>query len=70
MDLVLLVDVYHEFEFPYEMMSSHLPGAEANRAVVFVEYPGGGSERADQAGPQNDGSSGPERDGGPAPALD
>jgi len=37
-DLVLLVDVYHEFDFPYEMMQGICRGLKPDGRVVFVEY--------------------------------
>ena len=39
-DLVLLVDVYHEFDFPFEMMQGILRGLKAGGRVVFVEFRG------------------------------
>jgi SAM-dependent methyltransferase len=37
-DLVLLVDVYHEFEFPFEMMSNICRALKPGGRVAFVEY--------------------------------
>jgi ubiquinone/menaquinone biosynthesis C-methylase UbiE len=37
-DLVLMVDVYHEFDFPYEMMSCICRSLKAKGRVVFVEF--------------------------------
>jgi ubiquinone/menaquinone biosynthesis C-methylase UbiE len=37
-DLVLMVDVYHEFEFPYEMMSAICRSLRPSGRVVFVEF--------------------------------
>ncbi len=37
-DLVLMVDVYHEFDFPYEMMRGICDGLRPGGRVVFVEY--------------------------------
>ena len=37
-DLVLMVDVYHEFEFPYEMMSNICHALKPSGRVVFVEF--------------------------------
>jgi precorrin-6B methylase 2 len=37
-DLVLMVDVYHEFDFPYEMMTGICRALKPNGRVVFVEY--------------------------------
>jgi len=37
-DLILMVDVYHEFEFPYEMTVNMLKGLKPGGRLVFVEY--------------------------------
>ncbi len=37
-DLVLMVDVYHEFDFPYEMMEHICGSLRPSGRVVFVEY--------------------------------
>jgi ubiquinone/menaquinone biosynthesis C-methylase UbiE len=37
-DTVLMVDVYHEFSYPYEMMRSICASLKKNGRVVFVEY--------------------------------
>jgi SAM-dependent methyltransferase len=37
-DLVLMVDVYHEFSHPYEMMRSICKALKPGGRVVFVEY--------------------------------
>jgi ubiquinone/menaquinone biosynthesis C-methylase UbiE len=37
-DLVLMVDVYHEFEFPREMMQAICRALKPNGQVVLVEY--------------------------------
>jgi ubiquinone/menaquinone biosynthesis C-methylase UbiE len=39
-DLVLLVDVYHEFSDPYEMMEGICRGLKPGGRVAFVEYRG------------------------------
>lgn len=39
-DLVLMVDVYHEFSHPYEMMQGIVKGLKPDGRVVFVEYRG------------------------------
>ncbi len=39
-DLVILVDAYHEFSHPYEMMSSIFKGLKPGGRVVFLEYRG------------------------------
>ena len=37
-DLALMVDVYHELEFPYEMLASIVQALKPGGRVVFVEY--------------------------------
>jgi protein-L-isoaspartate O-methyltransferase len=37
-DLILLVDVYHEFSHPYEMTESMLKALKPGGRLVFVEY--------------------------------
>ncbi len=37
-DLVLMVDVYHEFEFPFEMMSNICRSLKPGGRVAFVEF--------------------------------
>ena len=37
-DLVLMVDVYHEFSHPYEMMEAISRSLKPNGRVVFVEF--------------------------------
>ena len=37
-DLVLLVDVYHEFDFPYEMMQAICRSLKPGGRVAFVEF--------------------------------
>ncbi len=37
-DLILLVDVYHEFGHPYEMMQALVRGLRPGGRVVFVEF--------------------------------
>jgi len=39
-DLALMVDVYHEFDFPYEMMKSITGALKPGGRVVFVEFRG------------------------------
>ena len=39
-DLVLMVDVYHEFSHPYEMMEAICRGLKPGGRVVFVEFRG------------------------------
>ena len=37
-DLAIMVDVYHEFSHPYEMMQNICSGLKVGGRVVFVEY--------------------------------
>lgn len=37
-DLILMVDVYHEFSFPYEMMEKMVASLKPNGRVAFVEF--------------------------------
>jgi ubiquinone/menaquinone biosynthesis C-methylase UbiE len=37
-DLILLVDVYHEFAFPYEMMEALTKSLKPGGRIVFVEF--------------------------------
>jgi ubiquinone/menaquinone biosynthesis C-methylase UbiE len=37
-DLILLVDVYHEFEFPYEMTQAMVRGLKPGGRLIFVEF--------------------------------
>jgi ubiquinone/menaquinone biosynthesis C-methylase UbiE len=37
-DLILLVDVYHEFEYPYEMTEAMVRSLKPGGRLVFVEY--------------------------------
>ena len=39
-DLVIMVDVYHEFDHPFEMMENICKGLKSGGRVVFVEYRG------------------------------
>ncbi|MDO8540551.1 MAG: class I SAM-dependent methyltransferase [Opitutaceae bacterium] len=39
-DLILLVDVYHEFDFPYEMTRSLVAALKPGGRLVLVEYRG------------------------------
>lgn len=39
-DLALLVDAYHEFEYPYEMMEAIVKALKPGGRVVMVEYRG------------------------------
>jgi len=38
LDAVVMVDVYHEFEFPYEMMASICEAVKPGGRLFFVEY--------------------------------
>lgn len=37
-DLILLVDVYHEFNYPYEMTEAMVKSLKVGGKIVFVEY--------------------------------
>jgi ubiquinone/menaquinone biosynthesis C-methylase UbiE len=39
-DLILLVDVYHEFSFPFEMTENMVKSLKTGGKLVFVEYRG------------------------------
>ena len=39
-DLILLVDVYHEFDHPYEMVGAMIRALKPGGRLVFVEYRG------------------------------
>ena len=39
-DLLLLVDVYHEFDFPYEMTRAMIPALKKGGRLVFIEFRG------------------------------
>ena len=43
LDLVVMVDVYHELEFPYEMLASIVRALKPEGRVAFVEYRGNDS---------------------------
>lgn len=40
LDLVIMVDVYHEFEFPYEMVAAITRALKPGGRLVFVEFRG------------------------------
>ncbi len=40
MDLIIMVDVYHEFSHPYEMMAGIVKALKPGGRVAFVEYRG------------------------------
>lgn len=37
-DTMIMVDVYHEFDFPYEMIRNMIAGLKKGGRIVFVEY--------------------------------
>jgi precorrin-6B methylase 2 len=37
-DTMIMVDVYHEFDFPYEMVQKMIDGLKSGGRIVFVEY--------------------------------
>ncbi len=37
-DTMIMVDVYHEFDFPYEMIANMIAGLKQGGRIVFVEY--------------------------------
>ena len=39
-DLMLLVDVYHEFDFPYEMTRAMIPALKKGGRLVLIEFRG------------------------------
>src|SRR5262249_53722294 len=41
LDLAIMVDVYHEFEYPYEMLAAIVKALRPGGRVVFVEFRGG-----------------------------
>jgi SAM-dependent methyltransferase len=41
LDLAIMVDVYHEFEYPYEMLAAIVKALKPGGRVVFVEFRGG-----------------------------
>jgi SAM-dependent methyltransferase len=40
LDLVVMVDVYHEFEYPYEMLAAIVRALKPGARLVFVEFRG------------------------------
>ena len=40
LDLILMVDVYHEFDHPYEMVSVMIPALKPGGRIAFVEFRG------------------------------
>lgn len=41
LDLAIMVDVYHEFEYPYEMLAAIVKALKPGGRVAFVEFRGG-----------------------------
>jgi protein-L-isoaspartate O-methyltransferase len=39
-DVMLMVDVYHEIEFPYEMMRNTIPALKPGGRMIFIEFRG------------------------------
>lgn len=39
-DMMVMVDVYHEFEFPFEMIRRMIAGLKKGGQIVFIEYRG------------------------------
>jgi protein-L-isoaspartate O-methyltransferase len=39
-DAMLLVDVYHEFDFPYEMTRAMIPALKKGGRLIFIEFRG------------------------------
>jgi ubiquinone/menaquinone biosynthesis C-methylase UbiE len=39
-DMIIMVDVYHEFEFPHEMTKAMVSALKKGGAMVFVEFRG------------------------------
>ena len=39
-DMMLMVDVYHEIEFPYEMMRATIPALKPGGRMIFIEFRG------------------------------
>ena len=39
-DMILMVDVYHEIEFPYEMLRATIPALKPGGRLIFIEYRG------------------------------
>jgi protein-L-isoaspartate O-methyltransferase len=44
LDLAIMVDVYHEFEYPYEMLAAIVTALKPGGRIVFVEFRGGDPE--------------------------
>jgi ubiquinone/menaquinone biosynthesis C-methylase UbiE len=41
LDLAVMVDVYHEFEYPYEMLTAIVRALKPGGRLAFVEYRAG-----------------------------
>jgi protein-L-isoaspartate O-methyltransferase len=39
-DVLLMVDVYHEIEYPYEMMRATIPAMKTGGRLIFIEFRG------------------------------
>ena len=63
-DLLFMVDVYHELEFPYEVMTKVRAALKPGGRVALIEYRAEDPRRADQAGAQDVGAAGAPRDAG------
>ena len=57
-EMAIMVDVYHEFEFPYEMMADISNAGEAGRTSDLCGIPKGRPNRSDQGSAQNVAGSG------------
>ena len=53
-DLMLLVDVYHEFSHPEQMLAAMRRSLKPDGRDRAGRVPGGGSQRADQAAAQDE----------------
>ena len=54
LDTIIMVDVYHEFDFPFEMTEAMCRALKPGGRLVFVEFRGEDRKRSDQACSQND----------------
>ena len=68
-DTMIMVDVYHEFDHPYEMIANMLRGLKPGGRHRLRRVSRGGSEGADQGSAQDERGAGEEGDGG-ASALE
>jgi len=64
-DLILLVDVYHEFSHPQLMLEAMRRALAPHGAVVLRRVSRGGSQGADQAAAQDEQAAGPEKNSRP-----